>query len=381
VCYNNRRLLHIFKALHYNSKRPIKSPDTIYIPGLNGIRAIAAWLVIISHIDQFQYLFNNESSNYYKNGLAGQAVNMFFVLSGFLITYLLLIEKNKKGVIAIKNFYIRRILRIWPLYYLVVFISILLIQQNILNGTSNNTATIFLYLFMMANVAFAFLLDIFTITPLWSVGVEEQFYLLWPHLVNKVKRPLLIFSIFIALYLLTKLTIYLIFYKSFIYSLIDYTRIDIMAMGGIGAVLIHEKRKIVKLIFHPVTQLISWGVLFYSLAFHVLRISSLVNNEMNSIFSLVIILNVGFNPEAIIKLENRIMNYFGQISYGLYIYHTLVIYGLSVVCNALSLECPKPVTYLLTILITISIAHLSYHYFESPILKMKKRFIIVRSSN
>lgn len=306
---------------------------------------------------------------------------MFFVLSGFLITYLLLIEKARNGTIAIKEFYIRRVLRIWPLYYLILFISILLIYFNIVSGTSNNLASISFYFFLLANVAFTFQLDIVTITPLWSVGVEEQFYLLWPNLLKKISNPLLTFSLFIGIYLLIKLLIYIIFYKSFIYTLVNYTRIDIMAMGGIGAVFVYEKRKILKVIFHPAFQLIAWGVLFYSVIFHILRISSLVNHELNSIFSLIIILNVGFNPGSLVNLENKALNYLGKISYGLYIYHMLVIYGLGYICDKLSFTISKPLTFTLTTLFTITIAHFSYFYFERRVLNIKQKYIIINSSN
>src|SRR5690349_15528394 len=96
----------------------------IYLPGLNGLRAIAALAVVISHttVALSDYGLNNkifgESSDGRATGLklAGYGVTIFFTLSGFLITYLLLKEKEL-GTIKIKNFYIRRILRIWPLYY------------------------------------------------------------------------------------------------------------------------------------------------------------------------------------------------------------------------------------------------------------------------
>tara|TARA_B110000027_G_C16121943_1_gene303659 strand:- start:4148 stop:4387 length:240 start_codon:yes stop_codon:yes gene_type:complete len=65
----------------------------IYFKGLNGIRAIASLIVLLWHIDQFSYLFNINSIDIYENGMANYAVNLFFVLSGFLITFLLLIEK------------------------------------------------------------------------------------------------------------------------------------------------------------------------------------------------------------------------------------------------------------------------------------------------
>jgi peptidoglycan/LPS O-acetylase OafA/YrhL len=90
--------------------------NKIYLPGLNGIRAIAALSVILAHSEKF--LASVSSKNYFGN-FGGYGVTIFFTLSGFLITYLMLKEIEKEIFIDIKKFYIRRILRIWPLYFLI----------------------------------------------------------------------------------------------------------------------------------------------------------------------------------------------------------------------------------------------------------------------
>src|ERR1044071_5481753 len=95
----------------------------IYFPGLNGLRFLAASAVIITHVELLKGVLG--LPNHWKNpvlfNLGGLGVYFFFVLSGFLITYLLLSEKNMTGHISIKKFYFRRIFRIWPIYYLLVF--------------------------------------------------------------------------------------------------------------------------------------------------------------------------------------------------------------------------------------------------------------------
>ena len=108
----------------------------LYLPGLNGIRAIAAIGVMLSHINLSLHSFkissislfgfdeNNKQSQW---NLGEQGVTMFFVLSGFLITFLLLKEKKQSNKISIKKFYIRRILRIWPLYYFYFFLILIVI--------------------------------------------------------------------------------------------------------------------------------------------------------------------------------------------------------------------------------------------------------------
>src|SRR5262245_23508948 len=100
--------------------------EKIYFPNLNGLRFIAAFLVIIHHLEQFKLTFKMD--NYWNvpfiEPIGRLGVVLFFVLSGFLITYLLLAEENIKGGISIKSFYVRRILRIWPLYFLIVLLGL-----------------------------------------------------------------------------------------------------------------------------------------------------------------------------------------------------------------------------------------------------------------
>src|SRR5882724_8754058 len=97
----------------------------VYFPGLNGIRAIAAVLVIFAHVNEFAYLFRL-SEFYTKIDIGAVAVTIFFVLSGFLITYLLIEEIQQFGKISLRKFYVRRIFRIWPLYYAVILLSVIL---------------------------------------------------------------------------------------------------------------------------------------------------------------------------------------------------------------------------------------------------------------
>lgn len=100
---------------------------TVYFPGINGIRAIAAFSVIIAHIEVYKRLIGSPTllSNVLIHQLAHKGLSLFFVLSGFLISYLLLEELNHSSDINLKKFYVRRILRILPLYYLIVSIGFL----------------------------------------------------------------------------------------------------------------------------------------------------------------------------------------------------------------------------------------------------------------
>ncbi|MFY0599375.1 MAG: acyltransferase [Cyclobacteriaceae bacterium] len=105
--------------------------QTIYFQGLTELRGIAAVIVMISHIDQFHKILKTPSLSISSTGIAAHAVTLFFVLSGFLITYLLIKEKDHHQKISIQKFYMRRVLRIWPAYYLTILIGVLLILFKI----------------------------------------------------------------------------------------------------------------------------------------------------------------------------------------------------------------------------------------------------------
>ena len=162
---------------------------TIFFKGLNGIRAIAALSVLFAHTTMMlgdfglnAFIFGTyDDGNPKATLLAGLGVSMFFALSGFLITYLLL-EEKKTGNISVKNFYIRRVLRIWPLYYAYMILSLLTLIK--FTDQPINSAILF-YIFLAANVPFIIGTAIDFISHYWSLGVEEQFYSFWPWLIRR----------------------------------------------------------------------------------------------------------------------------------------------------------------------------------------------------
>lgn len=145
-----------------------KENKSIHLPGLNGLRAIAALSVMWSHV--FQYTFGNWGIKGCALPVVADGVTLFFVISGFLITYLLLNEQKESNRVSIPKFYIRRILRIWPIYYLYLVIA--------LTVTSTwNDPCIWYYIFFGANIPFVLSIGIWPIVHYWSIGVEEQFYM------------------------------------------------------------------------------------------------------------------------------------------------------------------------------------------------------------
>jgi len=357
----------------------MKGEQSIYLPGLNGLRAIAAIAVILSHINVALPLFGLT-----KQGsilLAEFSVTIFFVISGFLITYLLLHEKDKQAI-KIGNFYIRRMLRIWPLYYLFIFLCLLLVNKPEMYST-----TMLYYLFFAANIPFIIDTAIGLFVHLWSIGVEEQFYLLWPWLM-KFSTKALIPITFLIIAVLIGLKVYARFglsggSESLLYRIIHITRFQCLLIGAAGAVFYKSRNRIfLKWFGNKVVQIISWLLLALVVInhFHVLRA---IDQEIIALVALALIIGQIHPQKKLINLENPVLDYLGKISYGIYIYHPLVIILWIFVLNQMNMNDTLKYILIYTgiIGITILTAHLSFHYYEKPFLKLKKRFTTIRSAN
>ncbi|MGZ8561212.1 MAG: acyltransferase family protein, partial [Flavisolibacter sp.] len=182
---------------------PLHPKEKLFFPNLDALRFFSFLGVFLYHSYKvvFNYLENSHPEFYqmtaflFQNGNLG--VNFFFVLSGFLITFLLLKEKKKSGDIHLRNFYIRRILRIWPLFYLCVFTGFVIFPffKSMAGATPSETANLLYYLLFINNFDFIHhwpqVPDALILVVLWSVAVEEQFYLAWPVIVKLVKNILL----------------------------------------------------------------------------------------------------------------------------------------------------------------------------------------------
>lgn len=354
----------------------------MHLKGLNGIRAIAAICVLLAHTNDFIVRYSIPALNI-NGGMAEYGVTMFFVLSGFLITYLLLNEKKATSSISIKKFYMRRILRIWPIYYLIILVTLLLFQYlPEIGAPLEKGESILLYSFFAANIAYGLNLTFTTLTPLWSVGVEEQFYLFWPLLVRKSKNILTALIGVIVVYTLAKFLLRY-FENGIWYKIIWMLRIDCMAIGGIGAYLLINKKKGINFFFYPAVEIVTWLVIFYSIIRGPIHVLTFIDHDLYAIVFLSAILNVSSNPRKIINLENKWMDFIGRISYGIYVYHMLVICVLTHFLK--SYVSTTPASYLLIFFLTISItlllAFLSYEFFEKKFIGMKEKFSVIKSRN
>lgn len=368
----------------------------IYFPNLNGLRFIAAFLVIIHHIEQLKSISNFE--NYWGKipfiGIIGKlGVILFFVLSGFLITYLLLMEEHSFKKISIRKFYVRRMLRIWPLYFLIIILAFFVlphIDLFTLPGYGKDVIysdlllKLFLYAIFFPNLVLSLLGIVPYASHTWSIGTEEQYYLVWPIILKYFKKYRIILMLFIIFSYIAFAKILsshysdILPYKNVIKEFWSSFNIDCMAIGGIYAILLFQKSKFLKLILNNTVFYLTVTLVIFLMLKGIYI--PYVHYESYSVLFGIIILNFATNDKIKISLENKLLNYLGNISYGLYMYHPIGI----VLALAVSISIgfiTNWLIYPLSFVLTIILAGFSYKYFESFFLKFKDKFSIVLSGN
>jgi len=354
-----------------------------YLPGLNSLRFFAASFVIASHasINSF-YGFNKESITPLNRG--GDAVEFFFTLSGFLITYLLLKEVDKTGTISISKFYLRRIFRIWPLYFLITaagfslfyLVYPMVYKTNYFNF-SLSTGIICFILFIPNYITSNFSAGL--LNPLWSIGVEEQFYLFWAPLLKLFRRvvpiAIFIFAILATLFYYLNYHQLLPFSNTF-YKFFLTQKFHAMAIGSFfGYLAVRWGARYDQSFFSSkAMQLLVICLLFTHYFFNFWWSSFFLTHLVLIFLYSLFIINVSVSKRNVINLEYRPLVYLGSISYGLYMYHMLVDYLLRMVFPMLPITPVVliPLYYILLFMVTIAISMLSYKYFEGFFLKKGK---------
>ena len=368
-----------------------------YFKGLDSLRFFAAYLVVLHHAEQIRMkygLFNLKEYSLFNNG--GIAVTFFFVLSGFLISYLLFKEHGESSTISVKKFYYRRILRIWPLYFLLVIIGTLVLPYVLdFIGYSyimpyNFNDVIYYYILFspfMVNILYGHHL----IEPLWSIGVEELFYIVWAPLFKFLRKyilPIIIIVIFVrCLFIYFS---FLGFFDPVIERLINMLRFEAMAIGALGSYLVYNYRNILSnFLFSKWSQLILitfilLRIFFFNfltennIFFNYLYTTPVLSKFLIMIIFSWLIINISLNPKSIISLNNKMFSFLGNISYGIYMYHMLIIFGLVVFLKDYLLYLnnlnSSIIFYLLLTSIVILASYLSKRLFEDYFLSFKKNF-------
>ncbi len=351
--------------------------NSSYFPSLNGIRAICAMMVIKEHAQ-------------WKIGSAPQmiewgflGVDMFFVISGFLIVTLLLRERDRAGQIDLKQFYVRRTLRIFPIYYLVI--ACLFVLAVATYGHSTKTWDLYKWSFPI------FLLYLQDLVPIslgllfhtWSLAMEEQFYLVWPS-VERFLRASLVVPVLLVLIVICQLCNFGFFADAItsIYGpdgvrrplfLITFTPI---LLGVLAAHAMHDP-KIGQALTGALRNrwipplLLAAAMLICEYSGQLQGVTRLL---VHVLFCLMLMAMV-INPHGIFSrtLQSRVMFYLGSISYGIYLYHTFILSVVVRVCELCGIALAPSMLFLVGAPAAIAVAAISFKYFETPVMKLRHR--------
>ncbi|RFS17924.1 acyltransferase [Emticicia sp. C21] len=362
----------------------MSAQNTSYLKQLDGIRFLAVTMVLVDHW----------SDEKLKLPLGFLGVCLFFVLSGFLITRILLNAKDKDEALnrshgfSLKQFYIRRTIRIFPIYYLTIFILYILnvppVRDKIVWCLTYSTN-----IYIAIHESWLGVID-----HLWSLAVEEQFYLFFPFVIFFIPSRYLVKVLFgfIGLSVLLRLVLYLNGIAWMASYVLMPTCLDAFGMGGLLAyAFYHKNEKVKKFITNKV-----WLVLSLLLYAGVIALSKWISEGQSivtivflrvfeSLLSLFLVGNAAYNFGGIMKsvLENKVAIYIGRISYGVYIYHNFVynFYHSSPnhptikLLNKLPFIASNlPLKFIFLYALTIGVATISWFLIEKPINQWKEKF-------
>jgi peptidoglycan/LPS O-acetylase OafA/YrhL len=319
-------------------------------------------------------------------------VDFFFLISGFLITYLLLKERQSFGKIHIGKFYIRRALRIWPLYFFIIaiahwWVKYMEMPEPIYRWTAlfaNNFQAIVYDGIKMNGVDIA---SQYPFMHFWSVCVEEHFYLVWPLLLTFIpvkKLPWCFGAIILVSISFRAYAYYCLPHPvSYIYWH-TLSKMDILALGGLLAWFHFRKPLVLKI--PGWFRLIFYLVAIVALViFPVKATNSLLDVTLRDYLFVFIFLfllaNYLFNPNAWLNFKKKnFIHYLGKISYGIYIYHNILfLFVIKKIMYAYDLKY-LPLFWVAYIAIVVGVSAISYELLEKPFLKLKDRFALINTT-
>ncbi len=359
----------------------IENKKSKALPNLGALRGFLALTVVLLHIP---LMTKNQHLPYFNDwaifNKGYNAVWGFFTLSGFLIINLLYQEKQKTSTVNVKDFYTRRILRIYPVYYVVLLFGLayyhfILPQFGIKFETNYTVAEAFIWcVALLPNVFFSLFDPGGILSILWSIGIEEQFYLMIAPISKFIKsnKFTIILASFTVLYFIIYFNPYTEFFRRYRFMYFYFS------MGGLMAIL-HSQQKINFLIFPKLLRLVlyaTFGLYFFTNVFE------FSNEPLKHAFSMILfalfILNISNEKDYIVN--NRFVNYLGEISYGIYMYHMIALNFVVFICLKIDVEhlfgFMGTVVFIniTTIGLTILFSHLSFYYFEKAFINLKSKF-------
>ena len=342
-----------------------------YIKGLDALRALSIGFVLLNHLGVDVLFFENQylKNNFYSLFSGETGVRFFFVLSGFLITRILWIQFKDTGTINLKNFFIRRILRLMPPLVLFYVLVISLMKTKFITYDTEGLLFAFFYLYNYVPL----LHYRNELAHIWSLSLEEQFYLIWPFFILVIKKyNVLVVLVLIFIILSIAATIFL---PEFAFEAHLRPHRWFLPAGGfiaIGAAVGLIQFKYEKFLIQ-MFQKNAFALLFAAFLY---LIPLFIPVFLVEVFSFLQAIGFGIfvcwifynqNSRFVAFLEFSPFVYIGKISYGLYVFQGVFL--LTGPGSELKFQ-----QFPLNLLLTFGLAILSYHLVEKPILKFKNRF-------
>lgn len=344
-----------------------------YIPSFDGVRALAVGLVLLFH----------NSTGVMQGGWVG--VDLFFVLSGYLITSLLQHEYAATGKIALKNFYVRRGLRLAPPLLLCILLGTFLWPYTHAHAAENELVATLAGLFYFANLVSDPVLGPFR--HLWSLAVEEHFYFIWPFFLSgfllKLSRHRRIVYLALMILSLTAFRLYVLRAAPELkYGLLvldsyrfTFCRLDAIFLGAMVALIAGKNKKAE---YTAAAANLALTLVFCGLAVVLFSVSNvgpfikgggfIVTNAL-CLFTVIVAIKLPDHP----LLSNGLVRWIGQRSYGIYIYHFPLFLALEGLRNPHNLANFLLITTLRLVL-TVVVTELSFRWVEQPVLRLKQRY-------
>jgi peptidoglycan/LPS O-acetylase OafA/YrhL len=360
----------------FHKQRPTGKRKLSQLPELDSLRTVAVALVLLTH---------------YLPGLGWPAipyawygVDIFFTISGFLITSNLILSTENRGASSklsvIKNFMIRRVFRLFPIYYLFLFTFYFLKHFfHVDLWRDDFTPYFFTYtpnwLFFRTGLS-----DVKFYPHLWSLGVEEQFYLAWPWLLLYTPRNLRLILMAVLIVIALACSFGFLIYGNDNLRLLPFANFHTLGAGALLAYFYTKRSTVIEWLernrftifvlstVHLIAVLVLYKDAIYFLHFY--RELSLCVCT----FSMVLVSVFGWSGVVRAFTTNGFVQYLGRISYGIYLFHLAVPTLLGIVLTRLTIRLPNVALFLSYLLITFVAAAVSYKYVETPFLRLKKRF-------
>ncbi len=392
------------------------SPGRFYRPELDALRLVAFLMVFCRHVavdfglakvkgsitPQFKFAAQDalaalpSQSPALSHGWATAkdyaqlfdfGVCLFFFLSSFLITKLLLIEHERTQTVAIGQFYIRRALRIWPLYFgFVILCGLLGFWMSELHTPASRVLAALLFVLNWVIVRRGWVGG--PVELLWSVCVEEQFYLIWPTFARKGRTGVIFISLLIGAASICTLALLGARQHTVTTNLWPNSLVQCLFFAGGALLAVYGRdwnRASASRVLLLVTGFICWMVA--AGVCHIVRIASPGAISLVTGY-LLVLLGSWMLVEAFLGLPAKFLPsfsvYLGKISYGLYVYHVLCLILVHQIFQHLFSERHHlllfhTISAIVALAATVLLAHLSYQFFEKPFLALKQRFTVIRS--